>query len=295
MEKKYEEQAADSMFIDWDDLDQIKQSVKKYHNEINRLSHLVKNYKTDVDSLCGIFPPIATEEEIEEIEAINIANLNIDHEIKVKAMEERLKNVKFPPLVTPEEQKLIDDFNTSYNEPVLRNDTSWSQTYTGKKFFPFDPRPEDICIEDIAHSLSMQCRFTGHSSFHYSIAQHSVLVSYFCDEKNALHGLMHDAAESFASDLNSVIKKNPQLSGYRELEDNIQKVICRKYGLSELEPADVKRADILVLGIEAKTVYDNLHPDWVFGSNPPPLSIIKMEPEEAEKLFIQRFTELMRK
>ena len=28
-------------------------------------------------------------------------------------------------------------------------------TYTGKNFFSFDPRPEQICIEDIAHGLSM--------------------------------------------------------------------------------------------------------------------------------------------
>lgn len=35
----------------------------------------------------------------------------------------------------------------------------WIQTYTGRMFWPLDPRPEEIWIEDIAHALSLQCRF----------------------------------------------------------------------------------------------------------------------------------------
>lgn len=34
-------------------------------------------------------------------------------------------------------------------------------TFSGRFFFPMDPRPEDVCIEDIAHSLSLKCRWTG--------------------------------------------------------------------------------------------------------------------------------------
>ncbi len=55
--------------------------------------------------------------------------------------------------------------------------TDWIQTFTGKKFFPLTPDPELICIEDIAHSLSMQCRYNGHSKQFYSVAQHSVILS----------------------------------------------------------------------------------------------------------------------
>jgi len=49
-------------------------------------------------------------------------------------------------------------------------------TYTGKKFFPFDPRPEQICIEDIAHGLSMLCRFSGQCPYFYSVAEHSIYL-----------------------------------------------------------------------------------------------------------------------
>lgn len=49
-------------------------------------------------------------------------------------------------------------------------DGDWIQTYTNKQFWPLDPRPEDVCIEDIAHALSLQCRFTGHVREFYSTA-----------------------------------------------------------------------------------------------------------------------------
>ncbi|TDH35740.1 hypothetical protein E2A64_10420 [Pseudohoeflea suaedae] len=41
------------------------------------------------------------------------------------------------------------------------------QTYTGLKAWPMDLRPEEVCIEDIAHSLAMQCRYAGHCQKFY--------------------------------------------------------------------------------------------------------------------------------
>ena len=38
----------------------------------------------------------------------------------------------------------------------------WIITYRGAAIEPLDPDPEHIHIEDIAHSLANQCRFTGH-------------------------------------------------------------------------------------------------------------------------------------
>ena len=45
---------------------------------------------------------------------------------------------------------------------------AWIQTYTRKAFDVLNPDPELICIEDIAHALSNQCRFTGHTREFYS-------------------------------------------------------------------------------------------------------------------------------
>ena len=45
----------------------------------------------------------------------------------------------------------------------------WIRTYSGKKFYVFHPKQKDIVIEDIAHSLSLICRFTGHTEDLYSV------------------------------------------------------------------------------------------------------------------------------
>ena len=53
----------------------------------------------------------------------------------------------------------------------------WIQVHSGRQFWPLDPRTEEVDIHDIAHALSLVCRFTGHVKEFYSVAQHSVLVA----------------------------------------------------------------------------------------------------------------------
>lgn len=71
------------------------------------------------------------------------------------------------------------------------------QTFSGALYWPMDPRPEDVNILDIAHSLSMQCRYTGHVSKFYSVAEHSVHVSNIVPKELAMCGLLHDATEAY--------------------------------------------------------------------------------------------------
>ena len=198
----------------------------------------------------------------------------------------------FPPIATPEQ---IEAMNKVYAEnPVLRGeDDSWIQTYTGKKFYPLNPGVEDICIEDIAHALSMQCRFTGHCKFHYSIAQHSVLVSYLSDDKDRMHALLHDASEAYICDLSSPLKRSVRFAEYRKIESVLQAAILRKFGLDEKEPSSVKTADLTMLGIEAKTLLFPIHPEWKLPIKPPPFAVIEMSPQEAEKIFLDRFYDLI--
>ena len=83
------------------------------------------------------------------------------------------------------------------------------RTYTGKYINVFDPDPEMIDIEDIAHSLSNTCRWGGHCRKFYSVAQHSVMVVDWLpvsDSKLRLAGLMHDATEAYLTDLSKPIK-----------------------------------------------------------------------------------------
>lgn len=190
------------------------------------------------------------------------------------------------PLVTPEEQQVIDQyFKTSAS--------AWIQTYTGKKFFPLSPNIEDIDILDIAHALSMQCRYTGHCREFYSTAQHSVLVSYLCDAVDAPHGLLHDGSETYLIDVPSPLKRTPEFGFYRKSEHKLQSMIYKKFGLAEQEPASVKRADILMLATEAADLLSPIHPEWKMPANPLPMKIKPLSPIEAEALFLARFNELV--
>ena len=48
------------------------------------------------------------------------------------------------------------------------------KTYTGIIIDPIRPEEKLLCIEDIAHALSMLCRANGHFKTFYSVAQHSM-------------------------------------------------------------------------------------------------------------------------
>ena len=48
------------------------------------------------------------------------------------------------------------------------------KTYTGIIMDPIKPEEKLICIEGIAHALSMLCRANGHFKTFYSVAQHSI-------------------------------------------------------------------------------------------------------------------------
>ena len=89
-------------------------------------------------------------------------------------------------------------------------------TYTGKKFYPYDPRPEQICIEDIAHGLSMLCRFAGQCRFFFSVAEHSIAVAHLLPANLKLFGLLHDASEAYLADLPRPVKAG--LPEYRAIE-----------------------------------------------------------------------------
>jgi uncharacterized protein len=113
---------------------------------------------------------------------------------------------------------------------------SWIGTYTGKKFYPYDPKPEDVCLEDIAHSLSKQCRFNGHCEILYTVAQHSIncaklLKELGYDVKYQLYALLHDASEAYLSDLPRPVKE--YMPEYYEVEQKVQDVIWEHFGLSK--------------------------------------------------------------
>jgi hypothetical protein len=128
----------------------------------------------------------------------------------------------------------------------------WCQTYSGVAFWPLDPQPEEVCLEDIAHSLAQQCRFAGHTSEFYSVAQHCVRVAEKCPPEDALWGLLHDASEAYLLDLPRPLRQLPELAAYREAEAAVMRAVCTRFRLPEEQPGSVTRADHLLLVLEAQ-------------------------------------------
>lgn len=169
----------------------------------------------------------------------------------------------------------------------------WLQTFTGRQFWPLDPRPEEIFIEDIARALSMQCRFAGHVRQFYSVAQHSLAVSLLVPEAHALWGLLHDAAEAYLVDLPRPIKRHSILGDeYRAIEATIMAAVCRRFGMRELEPYAVQKADLMLLMTERRDVLAPSIYAWSIEAEPLPDRLIPMSPDVAEALFLRRFQQL---
>lgn len=169
----------------------------------------------------------------------------------------------------------------------------WMQTYTGRQFWPLDPRPEEIDIDDIAHALSNICRFTGHCEHFYSVAEHSVLTTYLVSQENALWALLHDASEAYICDLGRPVKQFiPQ---YTEIENRLMYAVCERFNLPVDKPSEIKRADNVMLATEATTVMGSHPADWLLAEYPSrSVEIQCLRPAAAEKLFLQRFRELSR-
>lgn len=192
------------------------------------------------------------------------------------------------------EKIVIDSSNWSTVQSLLYNspDDKWIQTYSGNKFYPLNPNLEDINIKDIAHALSMQCRFTGHVNKFYSIAQHSVYVSYLCDSSEALYGLLHDASEAYISDISSPLKRSSEFQAYLDVEKKLQNKIYEKFGLEVKELSSVKKADMVMLATEARDLLNSIHTEWKINENPYLFKIHPLSPEESEVIFLQRFEQL---
>lgn len=110
-------------------------------------------------------------------------------------------------------------------------------TYTGIHFYPASPRMEDLCIADIAHALSMICRGNGQVKIFYSVGEHCIncaeeALARGYGSRVALACLLHDASESYMSDVPSPFKK--YIRDYITLEDHLLELIYQKYLGSEL-------------------------------------------------------------
>jgi len=104
-------------------------------------------------------------------------------------------------------------------------------TFTGKNV-SLALKPKDVCIKDIAHSLALQCRYNGHCSDFYSVAEHSVRCAAKAMEfeLDPRYLLLHDAAEAYCGDIITDIK--PEVFD-EKVESKIRRAIFNHYDLRE--------------------------------------------------------------
>lgn len=175
----------------------------------------------------------------------------------------------------------------------------YMHTFRGKAYFPCDPRLEEVCIEDIAHHLSMQCRFAGATIDFVSVAEHSYLCSMIEGEgispQDQLEALMHDAAEAYIQDFIRPIKYLPEFRTiYGELERLNESVIAEKFSLRYPWSKHVKRCDETVCTLEVEDNIASREKGHLHQKLPVPanLKLLRLLPCDAKALFLDRFHEL---
>lgn len=166
----------------------------------------------------------------------------------------------------------------------------WIQTYSGRKVYPLDLTPSMVCLEDIAHALSMKCRFTGHCSKFYSVAQHSTLAAWLAPELHKREALMHDAAEYILPDVAGPIK--PFLPGFKELEHQVEQVIAKRFGLEWPWPPAIKAIDNQLVVTERRDLMKDVGLKWDVPAAPYKFPITPWSPREAEMAFLQYASQL---
>lgn len=123
-------------------------------------------------------------------------------------------------------------------------------TQSGQEVNLLNPDVDTLVFSDIAHALGNAARYAGHSKFHYSVAQHCVLIAKAIldrtgDVNLAMAGLFHDAPEAYLTDIPRPFKY--LLKGYAELEDAMEAAICAKFDIDASLFKQVKAWDMEIV------------------------------------------------
>lgn len=177
---------------------------------------------------------------------------------------------------------------------------TWIQTYTGRAVDLVDPKPETIYLDDIVWSLSMICRYTGHTRRFYSVLEHSCHVSDYLLRVAPAHapgGLMHDTPEGYGGDMSY-----PMQLAIGEPARSVIKALHRRVWVAISTSLDV-HPDIehpLVKDADRRILLDER--DAILGPPPIPWEIESAErlgvtiegwsPERARREFLTRYATL---
>lgn len=150
---------------------------------------------------------------------------------------------------------------------------AWMNTSLGGRYFPEDPRPEEIFISNIANGLAEEQRYGGGKRIDviYTVAEHSCHLSDYAlwaldSPMLAWAMLMHDGAEGLGlKDLPRAVKIGAG-AGYRKMTEDNERIMFQKYGLFDFMQAhkdEVKELDCRIVPVEKKFVMRYQQP-WAF-------------------------------
>lgn len=183
-------------------------------------------------------------------------------------------------------------------QPPAQPADDYIETFGGGKFYMGNPTFD---IKDISHALSNVCRYSGHCRRRYSVAEHSVLVSFIMEDQkigDPFEGLMHDAHEAYIGDMPSPWKAF--LPDYCALEQMVEHAMRRWAGLPAKISAAAKLADYTALILEARQLIPSKAAEWKMHPDVTAMAdkvqgdymIMCYDPDAARHHFMHRYAEL---
>jgi hypothetical protein len=187
---------------------------------------------------------------------------------------------------------------------------TWSQSYSGGKYYPIDPRSDEVAFDDVCMGLR-EPRYRAQTRDLYTVLEHSVLVSIVVEQMArergwpehltrlaAREGLMHDGSEAYIGDVTRPLKRQWVMWGYRRLERKWMAAVYDHFGIRPLPMTTelVEEVDNRIVLDEVEAIY--VDPDMWYrsgrahGREPLGIEVHAWTWSQAVDAFCQRFTEL---
>lgn len=131
------------------------------------------------------------------------------------------------------------------------------RTFTGQYVNVFEPDLKTLHVKDVAHALSMNARFGGHSPVFLSVAQHSIWICDYLENEGyskriCFSGLMHDSSEAYLVDIPKPIKL--ELPDYNKVEDVLMIALAKRFKFQYPLSPEIKAVDKVALEWEWKHI-----------------------------------------
>ncbi len=173
-------------------------------------------------------------------------------------------------------------------------------------FWPLEAYADEIVVEDIARGLANEARYGNQSPYFYSVAWHTVALSYVVPDHLKKWALVHDSAEAYLCDIPRVLKNLESFDVYRKAESKLLIIIAGALGMEDVnEPKELKYYDVLMSHTEMLVMFGNYaeaklrclgYTDQQLAEARVDSHLIKrLEPEQAYTAWMDRYQELFGK